>query len=223
MSTVGATSSATAVQDPSANVSDTKKAQDAQDRFLTLLVTQMKNQDPLNPLDNAQVTSQLAQLSTVEGIDKLNASVGGLQTSYQTSQALQSASLIGHGVLVPGSGIDLTSGKSAFGIDVTQASDDVQVSVLDASNKVVHTVDLGAQPVGTVPLAWDGTDNAGKQLPDGHYKISVTATSGGKAVTGAVSALSFGQVNSVSSSAQGVKLNVQGLGAIDLSTVRQIL
>ena len=84
-------------------------AEDAQDRFMTLLVTQMKNQDPLNPLDNAQVTSQLAQLSTVTGIDKLNVTLQALQGSYQASQALQATDMIGRGVLVPGSTVTLRS------------------------------------------------------------------------------------------------------------------
>src|SRR5262245_57095214 len=82
-------------------------AQEAQDRFMTLLVTQMKNQDPMNPLDNAQVTSQLAQLSTVTGIDKLNSTLESLMGNYRTSQALEAVSMIGHGVLTPGAGVDL--------------------------------------------------------------------------------------------------------------------
>ena len=83
-------------------------AEEAQDRFLTLLVTQMKNQDPLNPLDNAQVTSQLAQLSTVTGIDKLNGTLESMMGSYQSNQALQAANMIGHGVLAPVSYTHLT-------------------------------------------------------------------------------------------------------------------
>jgi flagellar basal-body rod modification protein FlgD len=89
-----------------------------QDRFMKLLITQMKNQDPLNPLDNAQVTSQLAQLSTVTGIDKLNATMGTLKDSYQSSQALQATSLIGHGVLVPGNTTKLADGKAVLGMDL---------------------------------------------------------------------------------------------------------
>ena len=75
-------------------------AEAAQDRFMKLLVTQMKNQDPLNPLDNAQVTSQLAQLSTVTGIDKLNATLETMMSNAQNSQSLQASNLIGHAVLV---------------------------------------------------------------------------------------------------------------------------
>ena len=224
MSAVDATSSASSAQSLSSSnsASATKKAEDAQDRFLKLLVTQMKNQDPLSPLDNAQVTSQLAQLSTVEGIDKLNTTVAGLQTSYQNSQALQSASLIGRGVLAPGKSVDLTGGKAIFGVEMTEPADNVKVIIRDAGKRALHTVDLGPKDSGTTPLAWDGKDNTGNQVADGKYTLEVVATRGGKDVSGA-STLSFGEVGSVSSSAQGVKLNVIGQGSIDLATVRQIL
>jgi flagellar basal-body rod modification protein FlgD len=202
--------------------SDTKKAAEAQDRFLTLLVTQLKNQDPLSPLDNAQVTSQLAQLSTVEGIDKLNASVAGLQSSYQNSQVLQSANLIGHGVLAPGKALTLSSGAAVFGVELTEPADDVTVTIKDGSGNAVHKVDLGPRDIGTSPLSWDGVGDSGAKLPDGNYRLEVSATRGGKAVSG-VSSLQFGQVGSVSSSNNAVKLNVPGLGALDLSTVRQFL
>src|SRR5512147_1078567 len=82
-------------------------AASTEDRFLKLLVSQLKNQDPLNPLDNAQVTSQMAQLSTVTGIDKLNATLQALSSSMIASQSMQAASMIGHVVMVPGNRVDL--------------------------------------------------------------------------------------------------------------------
>src|SRR4051812_35941700 len=78
------------------------------DKFMTLLVTQLKNQDPLNPMDNAQLTSQLAQLQTVTGVNKLNETLNTLKASYQSSEAMQATSLIGHGVLVEGSKVSLS-------------------------------------------------------------------------------------------------------------------
>ena len=97
--------------------------EETQDRFLTLLVTQMKSQDPMNPLDNAQVTSQFAQLSTVTGINKLNDALTAMASTYQTNQTLQAASMINHGVLTPGSGIDLTKGNALLGVDLNGAAD----------------------------------------------------------------------------------------------------
>ncbi|MEN9864502.1 MAG: flagellar hook assembly protein FlgD [Pseudomonadota bacterium] len=204
------------------STSDTQKAAEAQDRFLKLLVTQMRNQDPLNPLDNAQVTSQLAQLSTVSGIDKLNTTVEGLQSSYQASQALQSTSLIGRGVLVPGNSVTLANSQAVLGVEMTEPADNVKVVIRDAGKRVLHTVDLGPQDIGTQPLAWDGKDDAGNKVADGKYTMEVVAVRGGVAVAGA-NPLAFGQVGSVSTGAQGVKINVQGLGALDFASVKQVL
>ena len=193
----------------------------AQDRFLTLLVTQMKNQDPLNPMDNAQVTSQLAQLSTVSGIDKLNTTLTALQGNYQASQSLQAASLIGHGVLVPGSSTTLASGNAVMGVDVTEAADNLKVTIRNSAGKAVHTMDMGVQPIGTLPLAWDGKTDSGAAAPDGNYSFEVSATRAG--VASAATALSYGQVASVSTNGQGVKLNVPNIGAVDLASVKQFL
>lgn len=201
----------------------TKSTADAaQDRFMTLLVTQMKNQDPLNPMDNAQVTSQLAQLSTVTGIDKLNETVKGLQASYMSSQSLQSAALIGHGVLSPGQTLNLSEGKAIFGYELTEPADKVTVSVLDGANNVVHSRDISGQDVGIYPMTWDGMRDSGTQAPNGNYKLQVTATRGDKKLEG-VQSLQFGMVSSVSTGAQGVKVNLNGIGAVDLNAVRQIL
>ncbi len=192
-----------------------------QDRFLTLLVTQMKNQDPLNPMDNAQVTSQLAQLSTVNGIDKLNTTLEALKGNYQSSQSLQAASLIGHGVLLPGSTIALAEGKSVFGIDLTEAADSVKVTVKDAAGKAIQTINLGSHEIGTLPLAWDGKTDTGAQAADGKYTFSVEAIRG--EAKSAATALSFGQISSVSTNAAGVKINVPNVGAVDIAQVRQFL
>lgn len=194
----------------------------AQDRFMTLLVTQMKNQDPLNPMDNAQVTSQLAQLSTVTGIDKLNTTLEGLMGSYQSSQSLQAASMIGHGVLTAGSNLTLAGGQSILGVELAEPADTVRVNIKDASGKTVRTMDLGSKDAGTLPLSWNGISDSGSAAADGQYTIDVAATRGGQKISGAT-ALAFGNVASVSTGAQGVKLNVPGIGAVSLTDVRQIL
>ena len=191
-----------------------------QDRFMKLLITQMKNQDPLNPLDNAQVTSQLAQLSTVSGIDKLNATMGALQASYQSSQALQATALIGHGVLVPGDTTDLVDGKAVLGFDLPGAADNVTVAIRDASGIVIHQMDLGAQPAGTMPLAWDGKTDKGV-APNGQYRFEVTATSAGAALQ--PTTLAYGEVGSVSTGTGGTKLNLTSGNSAALADVRQII
>lgn len=194
--------------------------QETQDRFMTLLITQMKNQDPLNPLDNAQVTSQMAQLSTVTGIDKLNTTLQALQSSYQTSQALQATDMIGHGVLVPGTDIALSDSQAIFGADIEAPADNVRVTIMNASGTPVRTIDLGAQKAGTIPITWDGKNDLGTKVEDGSYKFEVKATSGNAAVKS--TALSFGEVVSVTTNAQGVKVTIPGLGTVGFGDIRQI-
>lgn len=199
----------------------TSSVQEAQDRFMTLLVTQMKNQDPLNPLDNAQVTSQLAQLSTVTGIDKLNTTLQALQGSYQASQSLQAASLIGHGVLTSGSSITLNESKAVFGLELSDAADSVEVSILSGSGTIVRTLKLDGQDAGVIPLAWDGKAENGSLAADGEYIFEVKALRGGEKVS--ATPLSYGDVLSVTTGAQGVLVNLPGREAVKLADIRQII
>ena len=200
--------------------STTSSIQDAQNNFMTLLVTQMQNQDPLNPMDNAQVTSQMAQLSTVTGINQLNASVNALTSSFQTSQNLQAANMIGHTVLAPGNGINLSGGKAIYGVSLPMNADTVTVQVTNSSGQVVRTINAGALSQGNNNLSWDGKTDSGATAPDGSYTFSVTASSAGTNV--ATTSLEFGSVSSVSATSSGVKLNLANLGQVNMSDVIQI-
>jgi flagellar basal-body rod modification protein FlgD len=195
-------------------------AQEAQDRFMTLLVTQMKNQDPLNPLDNAQVTSQLAQLSTVTGIDKLNETMTAMSGSFKSTQSLQAANMIGHGVVVPGSNVELKDGKSVLGFDLPQNADKIRVLIKDQSGAVVKTVDSNSMTSGFNSVVWDGKTDAGGNAPNGNYKFEVTASAGETKLT--VTPLSFGMVASVSFGTQGTMLSVLNTGEVAMSDVRQV-
>lgn len=192
-----------------------------QDRFMKLLVTQMKNQDPLNPMDNAQVTSQMAQLSTVSGIDKLNATLQALSDSMSSNQTLQAATMIGHGVLVPGKGVNLTGGAAYGGVDLAQSVDALNVSIYDQAGALIREINLGEQPVGLVNWQWDGRNGNGAAVPDGAYTFAVTAKQAGVPVDAA--ALEFGMVNSVTQDKQGVALTVGTMNGVALSNVRQII
>lgn len=197
-------------------------AQESEDRFLKLLVTQMKNQDPLNPLDNAEVTSQMAQLSTVTGINQLNDAVKALSDSFAASQSLQAAALVGHGVMIEGNRLELSNGSAYGGVDLAQAVDKLTVMIKDASGRVIHTADLGPQDgAGSVAFQWDGSMDGGGVAPGGAYAFEVAAELGGNKV--AATALSVGVVDSVSLGAQGATLNVSGFGPMALSQVKQIL
>jgi flagellar basal-body rod modification protein FlgD len=194
--------------------------QQMSDQFLNLLITQMQNQDPMNPMDNTQITTQLAQLSTVEGINNLNTSLQGLLGSYQASQTLQAASLVGHAVLAEGAGLTLSGGQAGGGLMLDRAADRVSVSIEDGAGKVVRTLELGAQDAGVVTFGWDGTGDAGQQLPDGGYQIAVTATANGQQVT--ATPLSLDQVGSVSVNGGELDVNLTGLGKVPLSQLVQI-
>ncbi len=196
-------------------------ASETQDRFLKLLVTQMKNQDPLNPLDNAQVTSQMAQLSTVSGIDKLNSTLQALSNSMSMSQSVSATGMIGHGVLVPGSAINLANGQALGGVELTQPADNLKVTIQDAAGKIVHTMQLGAQSAGVLPFAWDGQTDMGTTAANGSYKFTVEAVLAG-AKTDA-STLAFGMVNAVTPGAQGATLDVGQLGGFALSAIKQVM
>lgn len=196
---------------------------DPQDRFLKLLVAQMKNQDPLNPLDNAQVTSQLAQISTVSGIDKLNTTLQTLAAGLATSQSLEATAMIGHGVLAPGASLALENGAAIGGFDLPQAVDRLVVTIKDSSGIVVHSMDLGPQPQGATVFQWDGGTDSGASAASGNYGFSVSAQQGSTKVNAGT--LAYGRVNSVAPGAQGQgpMLDVGGLGVIGLSVVKQIL
>ncbi|MDD2721881.1 MAG: flagellar hook assembly protein FlgD [Gallionella sp.] len=192
-----------------------------QDRFMTLLVTQLKNQDPLNPMDNAQMTSQMAQISTVSGLDKLNATLQALSASMTPNQAVQATGMIGHGVLIPGSGLQLANGTALGGFELSQQADVAQVAIYDQAGALVRNLDLGAQQTGIVKWQWDGMDNTGAALPAGNYSFTVNASLAGNSV--APSSLQFGMVNSVTQGAAGVTMSVGAADNIALSQVKQIL
>jgi len=225
-------SQAPGVQSVSGNTTDNKTGAaksaapknavaESQDRFLKLLVTQMKNQDPLNPMDNAQVTSQMAQLSTVSGIDKLNATLAALSSSMIASHSMQAASMIGHVVVVPGNRIELKNSKGAAALELTQPADKVTVHIKDASGNVVRNIDLGSQPSGILAIEWDGMNDANAQIGDGNYKFSASAQLGTDKTS--VNTLSYGLVNGVSQKPEGASLTVDRLGEVGLDGVKQIL
>ena len=221
MTTVNVTSSSTAASTAAAaTAASSKSVNDTQANFLRLLVTQMQNQDPTNPMDNAQLTTQIAQLNTVSGINQLNTTVQSLASSMQSTQALQASNLLGRAVLVVGSNVQLAQGRAVMGVDFAQAVDAVSITVKDSAGKVVRTLSAGAQPAGVQSMAWDGSTDAGTSAADGNYRFEVTALRNGQSVT--ATTLAAGTVDSVSLAASGVMLNVAGQGKVALADVRQV-
>ncbi len=205
----------------SSTTKTTSATEDSQNRFLKLLTTQLKNQDPLNPMDNAQMTSQLAQMSTVSGIEKLNTTLNSLVDSVGNSQSMQAAAMIGKSVLVPGSQISLLKGESFGGVTLDRAVDQVTLNILDSSGKVMQSQNLGAREAGNFNFAWDGMTDAGTTAADGTYKFSVTALQGGNKVE--ADALQIGTVSALVRSGNGFLLDLGTLGTVDFKNVQQIL
>ena len=229
MATTQSTSSSTAsdiyaainAAGKSSSTTTTSAAEQQQNRLLTLLVTQLKNQDPLNPMDNAQMTTQLAQMSTVSGIEKLNTTLNSLVESLGSTQAQEASALIGKGVMVPGSQLSLASGKAYGAINLAADADNVKISILDSAGNVIKTESLGAQKAGVIDFGWDGATDSGTTATDGTYKFTVEATQGGNAVT--VTALQLGTVSALVRSSSGFLLDLGALGKVDFKNVQQIL
>ncbi len=220
MSTVQDASNVSSLFGAGAAKSGKSGTEETQNRFLSLLVAQLKNQDPLNPLDNAQVTSQMAQLSTVQGIEDMNKSLAALAASMGTNQMAQAASLIGRGVLVPGNTVSPAQLQDVMGFELSRAADSVSVDILDAGGNVVRHLDLGPRDSGVNVLAWDGLTGTGSAAPAGEYSFKVNAVQGGQAVSH--TALNLGMVNSVSQNSQGVQLNLAGNKSVGYAEIRQI-
>lgn len=193
-----------------------------QDKFMTLLITQLKNQDPMNPMDNAQMTSQLAQLNTVTGINKMNETLNSLKADYQASANLAATNLINHGVLVEGSQLTLADGKSLFGIEMGSRADTVEVEIRASGGKVVQTVTLKNVDAGVVPLTWDGKLPDGTTAANNTYTMNIKATRGTEQLKDAKT-LQFGTIASISTGASGVKLNIPSVGQVTMDAIKQVL
>ncbi len=186
------------------------------DRFLKLLVTQLQNQDPLNPMDNAQVTSQMAQINTVTGVEKLNTTMEGLNTQFVQMQAVTGASLVGRDVTVQGNRLSVASGVGVGGFELNGTASTVKVEVLNAAGRVLDTLDLGTQTAGRHAFNWDAA-KAG--VADGaDHRFRVTATNGTTAVSS--TPLMLDRVQAVSSSGNKLVIETQYSGSVDYSDVK---
>jgi len=192
--------------------------------FLTLMLAQLKNQDPTSPVDSNQFLSQLASLSEVQGITQLNTSFSALSNSLSSSQALQASSLLGHQALVASSTGTLSAAGSTISgaVSVPQTTPQVTLNIVNSAGALVQSLNLGAQPAGLANFSWNGQMSNGSQAPPGTYtlKAQVAGVSGGTAVTTLVN----GTVDSVTmgSGSSGLTLNIAGLGSVPFSSVQQI-
>ncbi|MDZ5434462.1 flagellar hook assembly protein FlgD [Pseudomonas fluorescens] len=207
----------------SAAGSATGKKALGKDAFLQLLVTQLKNQNPLEPQDNGEFVAQLAQFSSLEGITTLNDTVAGIASNYNSSQALQASSLVGRSVIAPGDKavVDTTKGMTGS-ISIPQSVASTTVKITDKDGKVIRTLELTDQKAGNASFTWDGKDDAGNVAPTGTYTFAANTTIDGQGV--ALITNLPATVNSVTISQTGgeLMLNLAGLGSIALSKVQTI-
>lgn len=219
MTTTSSVNGSNSVNDALAGGSSS--AANLNETFLKMLVTQMTNQDPTNPMDNAQLTSQLAQISTVSGLENMNSTLSTLLGQVSASRAMDSADLIGKKVLVPGSEVSVTDGKPAsIGVDIPSTADSVVVTVLDKDGNVVRTIDMKGQTAGVKDIAWDGKNDAGTAVADGKYTFKVAAMADGNSVQPV--ALIYGVVQSISGNSQGVQLDLDNGNNANLDDIRRI-
>jgi flagellar basal-body rod modification protein FlgD len=195
--------------------------EEVQNRFLKLLVTQLKNQDPLNPLDNAAVTSQISQINTVTGIERLNTTLETLLSTFNEGQAVQAAGLIGKNVLVGGSGLALVNGQANGGVNLAEPADNVTLTIFGAGDNVIQSERLGARDAGSFAFTWDGMTAQGSPAPAGTYRFTVNAVRGSETV--AAEALQIGTVNALVREKGGYQLDLGGLGRVAFDKVQQIL
>jgi flagellar basal-body rod modification protein FlgD len=212
-----------ATNNAAASGSTNKESALGQDAFLKLLITQLKNQNPLSPQDNTAFVAQLAQFSSLQGIQNLNTTMSSVASGMQSSQALQASALVGRTVEVKTDNGYLPSDGLIRGtMRLDNSTSDLQLKIYDSTDKLVMQKDFGAQSAGDLPFAWDGSKADGAIAPAGMYKFVITANDSGKASP--VTTYLGANVNSVTMGAnQTVTLNVNGVGQVALSDVKDIL
>ena len=217
MTTVSASNNASADIYTSLNTggsaSNTNSATAATDKFLKMLVAQMQNQDPLNPMDNAQVTSQMAQINTVSGLEQVNTSVMSLNGQLLQMQALQGATLVNRQVTLAGNQLSVEAGVGSGGFAITDKASSVEVQVKTADGKLVDTVKLGPQEAGIHSFEW----KAGNVTNAAGYTFAVVAKNGNTAVN--AQPLQFDRVSSVSTAGDTLTLALRRGGSVPMSSI----
>ncbi|WP_426417611.1 flagellar hook assembly protein FlgD [Aestuariirhabdus sp. LZHN29] len=208
------------------NAQENQKKSDelGKNEFLELLVAQMNNQNPLEPQENGEFIAQLAQFSTVEGVESMNSSMQDFVAGMQSSQALQASSLVGRTVMVGMEQTQVETGRGSNGLVVLPASTpDLTVNVYSANGDLVRQLPMGTQAQGNIEFDWDGKDGSGNTMPTGEYRFEAMALIDGQSQQ--VPTVLPAHVNSITLGAQGagdVILNLDGLGSVLLSDVQMI-
>ncbi len=192
------------------------------DEFMTLLLEQLKNQDPLEPQDNGDFIAQMAQFSTVTGIDEMNTSISGLGSSMGGNQALQSANLVGRSVLVSANEFALDEENNLEGAFQLESTSSATASIYTASGELAHQIDLGIRSPGQNKFTWDGVLEDGNRAPVGDYTVAVNYGTG--EFSTAAEVMLEQKIDSVNFSHGGgdIVLNTVGGQALNFSEITQI-
>jgi len=209
--------SSSAVTAGASSSTSTTSAAASQDRFLKLLVAQLNNQDPMNPMDNAQMTSQMAQMSTVSGIEQVNATLKSMADQFNTMQVLQGSNLPGHNVLINSNVLTPVNGVAVGAIDLASKADTVKVQVMSPGGQVLDTIDAGASDAGRLYFNWDASQFPGP----GNATFKVTASLGGQTVT--TTALAQDKVVSVGLDNGSMSVQLLNRAAVPYSNIKAIL
>lgn len=190
----------------------------SQDRFLKLFVAQLNNQDPMNPMDNAQMTSQMAQINTVSGLEKLNDTVKSMSSQFKSMQVLQAAPMVGHSVLLESNTLSVDQGVAKGSIDLGTNADKVTVQIMNTGGQVIDTLQLGAQNAGRTEFSWNASAHPGLSSPS----FKVTATRGGQTVS--TTALARDTVASIGTDSGGaLSVQLKGRSAVSYSAIKAFL
>ena len=187
--------------------------------FLTLLTTQLKNQDPMSPMDSNQFTQQLVEFSQVEQQIDTNTNLKSLIAQGTTQSGAFATSYLGRKVSITNGQASLSSGAASWTYNLGAAAGASQLTVTDANGKIVYS-GAGETAAGNHSFAWNGQDNNGNALPDGSYKLAVTATdTAGTAITTSVaSAGVVTQIDMTGGSPQLVVGNTE-VGLADIAAI----
>jgi flagellar basal-body rod modification protein FlgD len=189
--------------------------------FLTLMTAQMKNQDPMKPLEGTEFISQLATFGTVSGVQEMKESMELLATSLRSTQTLNGSSMLGRDIMVEADSLTHTQGSTVSGeLDVPAGTTQLQVRITDSSGAVVREMTLDTAQ-GTRSFTWDGLKTNGQPADSGAYDIEAVATVAGQ--TGSLPLMLSGRVSSVSIVGTNLMLNTSALGAVDMTDVRRVM
>ncbi len=195
-----------------------------QEQFLELMLTQLKNQDPLKPMESGDFLGQIAQFGTVSGISELQQSFSSLAASLQSSQALQASTMVGRNVLVESQTLRLEPElEPKIALELPAGATDVRLLIEDVSGQTIRQVAFGAQDQGLVNFEWDGLDNLGQPAAPGSYVIKSEAVIDG--VNQAIPTFIQTSVESVTLSRDGQPpaLNLTDLGTVEFSSIKRVL